>query len=184
MFCSPPPTVHSRNPFCHPTVVTVGTPSPAEGVRLVGQWLPGGHSESPSGCPSFHQVSIQFCSLCLPLSTTCHWCWCVLVEALDRFGRLLLFEVRGILGCLVDSMGLLLLRAYLVSGGFHLLSLSAYFASPETSFLVAIAARWTHLNKLTPKRHLWQYPLKCWKILNEFWMNIDQKKKKGKKAHK
>ena len=47
-FSSPPPTVHSHNPSCHPAAATVGRPSPARGVGLVGHWLPGRHSESLS----------------------------------------------------------------------------------------------------------------------------------------
>lgn len=53
----------------------------------------------------------------------------MLVEASSRFAKLLQFRVYGILGCPVDSAGLLLSRAYLASRGFHLLPLSIYFFS-------------------------------------------------------
>lgn len=69
----------------------------------------------------------------------------MLVEASGSFGKILRFRVYGILGCPVDSAGLLLSRAYLVSGGFQLLPLSIYFSSLGTT---AIAAS-TMLNLLT-----------------------------------
>lgn len=112
-----------------------------------GHWSSGTLRVPQEPTPFLHQLCTWLCSLHFPLFQMLlgYKSWLILVSASgDLWQVWQTFAVQSLV-CPVDSAGLLLSRAYLVPGGFHLLPLSAYFFSLCT---LAIPAS-TMLNLLT-----------------------------------